>query len=136
MNNQQKLEYIKQLCIKANDSILDLVFGCKVRHKKRGIAKVIDSTHLSFENEIEVVYTPFIDGNAEILGRDIQLADVLLAIGKEGVLKVNNIGGFSWFIDNGWKDIAMPRWNLLLPLHLQEESVIDFLYGILIDKEN
>lgn len=73
-------------------------------------------------------------GERVILGRDITLPDVLLAIGiknNSSILKVNSFGGFSWFIDNEWKDVALPRWNLLKNLDDQSEETLDFLYELL-----
>lgn len=79
----------------------------------------------------------------ELLNRDATLADVLRAIGSKnqlGMLKVNCLGGFTILESereheqgtfSTWKDIAMPRWNLSLPLSGQSQEVIDFIGELL-----
>jgi len=77
----------------------------------------------------------FIDDDEEdieILGRDIRLADVLRAIGNTGALKINNLGGFSWFTDNEWKNIATPRWDLSKDrIDDQSPECIDFIHSLI-----
>lgn len=64
----------------------ELAFGCKVKHKKRGIARYVGINkrvkNLWFDNEEEPIYAIDIGGNSEIIGQPIRLADILLAIKK------------------------------------------------------
>lgn len=88
------------------------------------------------KENIEIIRTACIKANPNKfefgVKKNIGLCDVLLAIGSNSVLKINNLGGFSWFIDNEWKDIATPRYNLLKDdLREQSEETISFLAGLL-----
>lgn len=75
-------------------------------------------------------------GNAE----RASLADVLLALGTESKLKINNLGGFSILEETikgrQWVDIALPRWNLRNDnLTEQSEECLAFLSELLpVDK--
>lgn len=83
-------EYIRQECIKANPSILDLKFGCEVKAQrwnnkktlswKKGIFIKKDNFSgnpyiLYGKNDVDYCYH-----NMKILGRPIELSDMILAI--------------------------------------------------------
>ena len=76
MTHEETIKRIQKLV----PSVMELEFGCRIKHKKRGYGTLIDSTHLVFENEKESIYAPFIDGNCTILGKPITLTVVLRAI--------------------------------------------------------
>lgn len=81
----------------------------------------------------ELVKKPF-EGHAIYTTRPITLVDVLRAIGSannSSVLRVNNLGGFSWFIDQKWKDIALPRWNLTTDYDGQTQETRTFIGNLL-----
>src|ERR1044072_8005570 len=80
-----ELEALKAKIVEAVPEIMELKFGCRVKNKPFGYERVIA------EVTPETVYyvlcgadfkEHFDDGKFEILGRDITLADVLLA-GRE-----------------------------------------------------
>lgn len=137
MTTQEKKEFIRLQCIKVNPSILDLVFGCEVK---------IDGF---LSNTIVYVYPPAPDGekcvrladnsqfavvDLEIIGREISLADILLAIDK-------NLPAGMWEVpynvddddheESSYVEQIVEYWNLLLPFHLQDDSTIDFIFNLL-----
>ncbi len=61
--------------------------------------------------------------------RDIQLADVLRAIGGNTIC-VTGAGNFANINDLTW----LADWDLSKPLHLQSEETIDFLHSIICNK--
>lgn len=83
MTKEKMLEDIRKACVANDPSILDLKFGLRIYHKKRGFGTIIDTTHLKFDEEKDVIYAPFIADNCEVLGRPITLQDILLAIHKK-----------------------------------------------------
>jgi len=85
MTNEETIKRIQELV----PSVMELEFGCRIKHKKRGYGTLIDSTHLVFENEKESIYAPFIDGNCTILGKPITLAVIFQAI-FQSLLKQND----------------------------------------------
>lgn len=117
------LEYIIEKTVEANPSIKELRFGALLEFDRGG-----NGTYLWHKNTKEVFYR--LHGNAhtyqktkycsieklKIIGRPVRLADILLAVGDEGILKVNNVGGFSQLVRGNetaeWVDLAYPRWNL------------------------
>lgn len=98
MHPKDKLEYIRQACIKANPSIKDLVFGCQIRQKfsvKKYVHilcepsktdegdEYIYTTHGHTAEKVYIKrYTPTDNYILEIIGRECRLADVLLAMTK------------------------------------------------------
>lgn len=132
---KEKIEAIRQKCIEANPSILDLVFGCEI--DIGGVNWVL----LKKDGEMRIIYllrrdTCFIwqitETELELLrlvkniGRPIRLADVLVMAGREWEL-----------VNNG----TMPQqiikiiylWNLHTDdLTKQSPETIDFLFSILI----
>lgn len=139
MTPQQQLAFIKSKCIEAVPSILDLKFGCEV---KKGYRMFQNSTGYVCgvdRSDIYVRYgVPSVEEDTalfqrwdikpeEIIGRPIQLSDVLLAI-KEIIPKMKPYG-FKTYKDDMIH--VMLNWNLLLPLDGQSEQVWTFLYELL-----
>jgi hypothetical protein len=154
---QQKLEAIREACISVNKSITDLVSGCAFTWNhdfwRINCSRCEDDRIFAFsctgdkhsfppeifskEDKWEYKYKSFNKSEFEsdyfeIIGRDIQLADVLLALQNTNI-KVAFYGNNKlWFVfrktQNGRLNVA---WNLLLPLHLQEESTISFIYELI-----
>lgn len=159
MTKQTQIEFIKEACVKANESIKDLVMGCKIKHEPSnymGIDYQGNYIHEARGKDMHLIYFPGSEEGSQraysttisindfkILGRDIQLADVLLAIEKvTSDYSVSNLGYFEkWtkFEDRNnvfvLESNPKNRWNLLLPLHLQEDATIEFLYKLLSNKE-
>ncbi len=101
---EQHIQKIREACIAANPSILDLTFGCELYYPSEGnttpdgkywVTEVKDGCVYCIAREsYSKDYTPrrfAIEGNFEILGRPIHLADVLLAVEKQGdiLIKLN-----------------------------------------------
>lgn len=142
MLSQQQLEAIKKACIAANERILDLKFGCDIYDlRNRNIWKF-----LSAEEVYCNVYGEFGIGfikkeEFEIIGRPIQLPDVLIAIGTQRI-RLQLLGGSEisfemleesnvFTHEQSWKSTGI-SWNLLLPLDGQPEATINFLYELLL----
>lgn len=123
MTKQEQIELIKQKCVEANQSIMDLVFGCEIKRKgatKRelfvgdfadtmSLVRIDDNgAYLPFE-----VPKPPMSQEFEILGRDIRLADILYT------LKM-----YSRYVD--------PYYNLLKDnLNDQSDECVEFIYNLL-----
>ena len=147
------LNNLTKLIHKAVPSILDLKFGCKVnignkstphyvtvisclssnkytynQHTGKeydGIQEIIE-----YKDNFTIERTPTAE-IFEILGRDIMLEDVLVAID-------DNLTG-DYICGNGYLHFILDEeeewlWKLNTPLHLQEQATIDFLFNLL--KEN
>ena len=135
------LEELKQIIIKANPSILDLKFGCKVKTETVVIeGKIIRSlSNDRVEVLVEGINNQIILKNqiAEILGRDIILSDVLVALRKKN-LKIAIVVEENNLIINYWDSkpaFKFPRntcnWIPKKPLHEQSKETIEFLYELL-----
>ncbi len=142
MTHQENIEAVRRACVAANPSIMELGFGCEVINQYSVLGRVTNKGFVvrNSENYIHVQVERGDVSFAEawlveeftILGRSIRLADVLLAMPSNSVIKINNLGGFSWLIDGEWKDIAMPRYNLLKDdLSLQSQETVEFLASLL-----
>jgi hypothetical protein len=148
METLEKYNYIKQKCVEANGSILDLKFGCKVltlpmyagisedEEFECTVRRTIDERILVDER----ANTISIYSITKILGREIRLADILLALRKTRppyrILIDTEISGNSILI--GVKEDKIKNfveWNLLndsLSWHKDNApETIDFLYEIL-----
>lgn len=136
---QQYIDKIREACIKANPSILDLKFGCEVI--VTGIAKdnpgcekdIIIDNRIKDECIMTGYYgnVPLIDIE-KILGRPIQLADVLLMIDKEheGCVFVT-VSSNGFLKVDGLNRTEQPKWNLTKPLEDQSEETLKFISELL-----
>lgn len=87
---QQYIDTIIEACIKANPSIKDLVFGCEIKTRWNSKAIILGkSKRKSTKTEEWYRYMHGVTSSTlvmgaiiEIIGRQIQLPDVLLAIDK------------------------------------------------------
>lgn len=92
-NNPTNLEIIKQACIKANPEIMELGVGQKIQHKNNPYPHIIIASTVagSFyscyyrSGDIDLIKWLDLEGGVKvgeykILGREITLADVLLAL--------------------------------------------------------
>ncbi len=156
---EQKLETLRKEIIKANPSIMDLKFGCRIKHTLYGnvsISTVALASGMMMKNEngVAVEDYPFLDvfeggekkrlnrdiDMFEILGREIRLADVLLAVGNiSSDYSIDATGRFQV-----WKKVGL-RWckdgnGLALSWNLSHDSLdwhaknapetIEFLYSL------
>ena len=137
MNHLAELTEIIQ---KAVPEVMELKFGCKIQYKIQ-LGRIIDTdeqTHIRIEfmGYIKHVTKAMIeyDTTIKILGRDIQLADVLRAIGEYYL--VTGSGEFAKNVSSDVRKGAFeycntPPWNLGKSLHEQSEETISFLWSIL-----
>lgn len=128
------LQTIRQACIKANPSILDLVFGCKVRLKD-GSCETITKwaqhdrfpVFLVLGNGIEYIESEI----EEILGRSIRLTDVLLAIKAYKIKLDFDTRSQPFLFITDWKEKTV-IWNLLKDnLEDQSEETLEFISNLL-----
>lgn len=167
MTRQETIEKIRQACIASNPSILDLKFGCEVilgedknpvmvvgdifikDHRFQFVPVVINRSSTTGEQE---TFFPEIRTIYKIIGRPIQLSDILLAID----LKTQETKGWEWMIDSKgsfwttdgsdirniaiyWKEYGLKSseegykvsWNLLKPFEEQSDEVIEFISNLI-----
>lgn len=157
MTSNEKKELVRKQIINANSSILDLKMGCEVqlkgyddhiytivancgvchKHKKcdgnKDNCDVDDGFHLISQGGIYDDYG-FLQKDAfpkdilKIIGRPIQLQDVLIAIGKRGETYSLDIHEDGFYIICEGKGFL---WNPLQDFDHQSEATIDFLYELL-----
>lgn len=138
MTRQNLLSDIRAQCVKANPEILKLEFGCEVLVED----EVMVATHWNTSNDTLDVYAPkraealhhtfnLYPKEWEIIGREIRLADVLLAIDF----------GVQVYSDHARVD--MKSANLLEAWNLSRDSLTDqstptlqFLHDVLCGKDN
>lgn len=153
---QEQIEDIRKACIAANADITKLQFGCRLLVKGRGDYR---NTMLFIDHSVagNLICTPCVKGagtttvkpeNAEIIGRDIRLADVLLAIREHRFVKAQSIvrnekieaeleawlstkEGTSWH-PLYWEKGVLSHWNLRSDrLQDQSEKTIAFIHSLL-----
>lgn len=142
---QQYINKIREACIKANPKIMELKFGCEViRGSDFGgspenvfignpyeCIQVIGKSNKQVRNPWNIDDT---DDLLKILGRPIQLADVLLAIefrnGQTRGTKDFDMWVFQKEFTFEDKDGFQYSWDLTKPLEDQEEETLKFIAGI------
>ncbi len=147
MTNEQKLEVIRKACVAANPEIMELKFGCLIKtkdgiqHYGQGLEDSNDGGFRSVDEGCGCCSNNqyYDKGQFEILGREIRLADVLLAIQA----KYQKINGYVTYLvgSNGTfyeqeglcgSHQELDYWNLLKDsLTDQSEECIEFLYNLL-----
>lgn len=159
------IKEITEICAKGNPEIMELKFGCKVKAQMWSSSKekklvwkngIIISPPQSKDkrNHTCFYYVLFKDGadfcyhDIKILGRDITLEDVLMAIGKES--SANDYT--SWIDDECFEtphfllskreDMKIDEekpildWTLGKPLHLQSIETLQFIHNLLSNNQN
>ena len=132
-----KLQTIREAIIKANPSILNLEFGCNIKYKKE-MYKLLSLRYSERNGDYLILYSLVHTGcpnispkYAKIIGRDIKLSDVLLAISKDYEKDEDN----HWvFFGSQKQDILMvvANWNLKNDnLENQSEECLSFLAELL-----
>lgn len=133
MNKQSKIQAIREWCILANPSILDLKFGCKT-------AEYSDKYDLYVgKNEVEDEYyfisidkigcedqQFYVEGTPKpkIIGREITLADIFIA------MEIDEDDGSDESLQDKVTTLAY-MWNKYEDnLENQEESTLDFLLSL------
>ncbi len=132
MTTQQKIKNIREACIKANDEIMELKFGCEIYKTSVATCKIIGETPRVFKiitcGGFYKEYFKENIKNFKIIGRPIRLADVLLAMSVIGCMTV----GSNQLINI--TDVNAPdiRWNLKDDnLEHQSEQCLYFIYKII-----
>ena len=142
------IEKIRRACIAANPGILDLKFGCLVEvesdegnkssHRVTDVGFNKSNSKVPYEiyfGSMRYIPTSAADGHWnngrtggwKILGRDLQLADVLLV--EEKILTEAGVFTKSSYYE-AFGQIA-ERWDLKKPLHEQSDETILFIAGLL-----
>lgn len=141
---------LRERIVKVVPEITELKFGCKVKIVGGSIfsGRVFDCV----DGDMTVQPHPygegslrsngdscgscdFYKGEYEILGRDIQLADVLRAMhtnGDEAYFFLTPDGSFvADEFGDGSTFTEIAKWNLALPLNLQEDAVGEYLLTVI-----
>lgn len=144
---QEQRQTIREACIAANDDILKLQFGCRVYINEElnpYQSTIIDAWGIPSKRyfyllgEPHKIYTEemlTLQVGNKILGRDIRLADVLLAIEKNSNQSIvfdtkGRITDIRTATSNGFHGAI--NWNLLHDsLDLQSDELIEFVYPII-----
>lgn len=141
MTTQEQIEFIRQKCIEANPEIMELKFGCGVKWRDEEFTFIsggMAGQYTLFNKRCHAVFAS--PSECEILGRDIRLADVLLAISKNkknwhsqewGVVGVELAEGghYAHFSSN---ECGYAEWDLLTDdLTLQSPETIEFIFNLL-----
>lgn len=132
MDKQQKIEDIRKVVIEANPSILDLVFGCEIVSLETRMIFMGKGVYWN-----SYLGTTFVDMGSlvidEIIGREIRLSDVLLAIKNSNIRVMCDVGIFVLPNGNWQTDI---QWNLHYDsLSSQSDETISFLWDLLIGRK-
>lgn len=129
------IQNIREKCVLANPEIVALKFGCKVENFLKGTAIILKVHKYQGESdcydvayyklpELIVERTPF--NNWKILGRDITLADVLLAVEKNALKNLEERGIIPSPRVSLFGRIA-DKWDFFCPLHEQSETVLQLV---------
>jgi len=148
MTPTQAEALIRERCIEANPSILDLTFGCEVEVADCpdgccGETKFTVDSNFVYDQNNEMMYDKSWSKTngfyvIKILGRPIRLSDILLAIGyadqnegtKDNAIKQLVFGGS--YYENREDLRREPTWNLTQDdLHLQSDSTKIFIANLL-----
>lgn len=131
---KDNLEIVRQACIKANPSILELGFGCEINslgHKYTVVETMIAKVYARRWGEIgPSSYYILTTGAFEILGRKIGLADVLLAIKAYKIKLDFDTRSQPFLFITDWKDRTI-IWNLKDDIREQSPETIEFLASLL-----
>ncbi len=126
MTNLEKIEKIEIKCIEANKDIVALKFGCEIECRfGRGIVSGESDIHgmLAYFKGDGTYHSGEIGGNVRIIGRQITLEDILMAIKANGdVLTPKGL----------WE--LQELYQLGKPLTDQSPEFINFIYEIFYGK--
>ncbi len=139
MTTKEKLEAIRQACIKANPEIVELKFGCLISgfgHHRSPVV-CLDKDYTAFLHAPTLITndkTKNVQANYEIIGRPIRLADVLLALHRTSRtqnVSINTLVG-TMMNHNFTRDDLNKHWDFYKDsLDEQPEETISFIYELL-----
>jgi len=137
--NNQLYATLRERIVKVVPEIMELKFGCRIENHSDVYPEVtfeggiIVSTrsdanwaYFTLDNGEEVCLEDIFAGGT-IVGRDIQLADVLRAIPKNAFIRINADG----YIYDSYEDDKGQEWNLALPLHEQSDELGEWLMEVI-----
>lgn len=138
-----KLQKIRQACIDANPSILDLSFGCEIRDITDGstykLIYNVGNHYLKLTSwsgdDLNTFNTDESwNGKTEIIGRPIRLSDILIAFRDVWIMPTTKKDQGFRYLGLGLGNPGI-SWNLLKDdLSLQSEDTIDFIYNLIENK--
>jgi len=137
-------EELKDKIIEAVPEIMELELGCQI--VLYGDEAIVSTRNRPFSENKEVAFidkggvrgitkSMLDNANIRIIGRPIQLADVLLAIPIGMDLYINRHGFMKAWKDKQWI-ICVPAWNLAADLDGQTEETKEFLWKIICSPNN
>ena len=146
MTHDENLDAVRRAAIAANPEIAELKFGCNVMLPIGIEATCLgecdgDTFFAIFENGRPVFYTEEHARPFEVIGREITLPDVLLALGKvrgDAGIYVSDLGIISFRYREEKFDYHKPicKWSLRLPLSGQSAETVAHLAGLLASEPN
>lgn len=143
------LTIVREAVIRVVPEIMELKFGCEVEfiprdgEMERGVIMREDLGNLHSPMEGYEVLVGGFQGrvgfiereeNYKIIGRPIQLADVLIAIGKSEKMAYTTLTLYGTKVTIVYRG-SYCHWNLSQPLDGQEESTLEFLAELLGNKK-
>jgi len=146
MQTQEKIKAITQKCAEANEDIMKLQFGCRIRAKcSEFFIAGFDCSKPFIVDRINGFPQILIldnEGEYKILGREIILSDVLMALGQDIAIVGQKDGGGCFLeysfhpahSEKGYWNFKHICWSLEKTLSDQPKETIDFLYNLLFQK--
>ncbi len=137
--HKEKIAEIRRICIASNSEIVELKFGCLVKTKESPRPQLVAYKYPLSPDGSQTVRTEYNESivvtQDEIIGRDIRIADVLLATGWKfniNYCDVDIMGSEGVCLYD-----LLSEWNLLKDsLEDQSEECISFLHGLLADEKS
>lgn len=157
-NNEKKrkevlIEKIRRACIKANPEIMELKLGCKVIIKDscqqalyirtwKELGLFAHQFMIIKEDQETCAIMEHASEHYTILGRNIQLADVLMVIRNTDAVKdMKSLRSSTWKLKNAkyrsnihplyWESSILKKWNLLKSLHEQKLLTLELISSLL-----
>jgi hypothetical protein len=137
----QQTQEVKEKIIEAVPEIMELKFGCKIETNKKYskefyLGKFSERSYIFCGSNGEFCETyPESKNNIKILGRPIQLADILIAINqkKPRVFIQLDQDGVIYKGEYECMDTVLARWDLSKDFDNQSDETKTFIYNILIN---
>lgn len=135
MTHEQKIQFIADKCAVANPRLKELGFGMKLRYKDDDFFYVsggMQGLYTIWNVAYSAIHVQ--PSQVEIIGREPQLADALMAVDKAlplGMWDVDYFADDDDHEEDSWLERVVEMWNLSLGLYNQSPETIDFLYQLL-----
>lgn len=141
MSKSTKLQELKMKIAEYNPDILELKFGCKIEVKwangEKEIMTYIENKNILKDYYRETLRTDgcgccacdFEKNDVKIIGRDINLEDILMALTKIKEEGCCNKSNKTYVCADVYA--ILEDWQLGKPLHEQDEPTINLLHNIL-----